>query len=341
MSPANSSSLRPASFLLVGIPGLEAAQHWVAIPLCAMYIVALLGNCVILFIIRTDSSLHEPMYLFLATLAVTDLVLCTSTVPKMLSIFWLGSREIEFHACFAQMFFVHSSSLVETGILVAMAFDRYVAICNPLRHATILKFATVAKIASLVLVRGLAVIAPFPLLLRRLPFCKVNVIPHSYCEHMAVLKLACADTTLNTSYGAVVTMLVVGLDGMSIVLSYVMILRAVFSLPSGQARLKSLSTCTSHVCVILIFYVPGLFSFLAHRFSQNVPQSVHILLANLYLLLPPMLNPIVYGVKTKQIRTRVSRVFHVRAPERHKTVAAERVFLENNSQGPQGLVLEQ
>ncbi|XP_025044398.2 olfactory receptor 52R1-like [Pelodiscus sinensis] len=315
-------SLRPASFLLVGIPGLEALQHWIAIPLCFMYIVALLGNCVVLFVIRTDPSLHEPMYLFLAMLAVTDLVLCTSTVPNMLGIFWLGSGEIEFHACLAQMFFIHSSSLVETGILVAMALDRYVAICHPLRYTAILKITTVAKMALLVSVRGLVVIAPFPLLLRRLPFCQARLIPHSYCEHMAVLKLACADTTLNTSYGVVVTMLVVGMDGMSIALSYVMILRAVFRLPSAQARIKALSTCTSHVCVILLFYVPGLFSFLAHRFGQSIPQAVHILLANLYLLLPPMLNPIVYSVKTKQIRTRVSRVFHVRHPSRHKAVAA-------------------
>ncbi|XP_065270571.1 olfactory receptor 52L1-like [Emys orbicularis] len=314
MSPNNNGSLRPSTFLLVGIPGLETMQHWVGIPLCSMYIVALLGNGIVLFVIRTDPSLHDPMYFFLAMLTITDLVLSSSTLPKMLSVFWLGDREIEFHACFAQMFFVHASSLVESGILVAMALDRYVAICNPLRHAAILKISMVAKIALLVLVRGLVVIAPFPLLLMKLPFCQAYIIPHSYCEHMAVVKLACADTTVNATYGVVVTMLVVGMDGMSIVLSYVMILRAVFGLPSSQARLKALSTCTSHVCVILVFYVPGLFSFLAHRFGQSVPLSVHILLANLYLLMPPMLNPIVYGVKTKQIRSRVTRVFHVRGP---------------------------
>ncbi|XP_075790852.1 olfactory receptor 52R1-like [Pelodiscus sinensis] len=315
-------SLRPTSFLLVGIPGLEATQHWVAIPLCCMYIVALLGNCVVLFVIRADPSLHEPMYLFLAMLAVTDLVLCTSTVPNMLGIFWLGSGEIGFHACLAQMFFIHSSSLVESDILVAMALDRYVAICHPLRYTAILKITTVAKMALLVSVRGLVVIAPLPLLLRRLPFCQARLIPHSYCEHMAVLKLACADTTLNAAYGLMVALLVGGLDVVCIVLSYVMILRAVFRLPSAQARIKALSTCTSHVCVILLFYVPGLFSFLAHRFGQSVPQAVHILLANLYLLLPPMLNPIVYGMRTKQIRTRVSRVFYVRPPECVRVVAA-------------------
>ncbi|XP_053876932.1 olfactory receptor 52L1-like [Malaclemys terrapin pileata] len=314
MSPMNNSSLRPPTFLLVGIPGLESTQHLVGIPLCSMYIVALLGNGIVLIVIRTDPSLHEPMYFFLAMLTITDLVLSTSTLPKMLSVFWLGDREIEFHACLTQMFFVHASSLVESGILVAMALDRYVAICNPLRHAAILKTSMVAKIALLVLVRGLVVIAPLPLLLGKLPFCQAYIIHHSYCEHMAVVKLACADTTVNAAYGLVVALLVGGLDGMSIALSYVMILRAVFVLPSSQAQLKALSTCTSHVCIILVFYVPGLFSFLAHRFGQSVPLPVHILLVNLYLLMPPMLNPIVYGVKTKQIRSRVTRVFHVRGP---------------------------
>ncbi|CAM4326567.1 unnamed protein product [Lepidochelys olivacea] len=314
MSPINNGSLRPSAFLLVGIPGLETTQHWVTIPLCFMYIVALLGNGIVLFVIRTDTSLHEPMYVFLAMLTITDLVLSTSTLPKMLSIFWLGSREIGFHACLTQMFFIHASSLVESGILVAMALDRYVAICNPLRHAAILKISTVAKIVQLVLVRGLVVIAPLPLLLRRLPFCQAYIIPHSYCEHMAVVKLACTDTTVNAAYGLLVALLVGGLDGMSITLSYMMILQAVFGLPSTQARLKALSTCMSHICVILTFYVPGLFSFLVHRFGQSVPNPIHIMLANLYLLVSPMLNPIVYGVKTKQIRSRVARLFHVRGP---------------------------
>ncbi|XP_032661606.1 olfactory receptor 52L1-like [Chelonoidis abingdonii] len=237
-----------------------------------------------------------------------------ATLPKMLSVFWLGERAIKFHACFTQKFFVHASSLVESGILVAMALDHYVTICNPLWHADILKISMVAKIALLVLVRGLIVISPFPLLLMDLPFCQAYIIPHSYCEHMALVKLACADTMVNATYNVVMTTLVVGMDGMSIVVSYVVILWAVFILPSTQARLKALRTCMSHICVILMFYFPGLFSFLEHRLGQSVPLPIHILLANLYILLPPMQNPIVYKMKTKQIRNQVTRVFHVRGP---------------------------
>uniref|UniRef100_A0A8C8SB22 Olfactory receptor n=1 Tax=Pelusios castaneus TaxID=367368 RepID=A0A8C8SB22_9SAUR len=301
MSPLNNGSLRPPVFLLVGIPGLETVQHWIAVPLCSMYILAVLGNCLVLFVIRTEPSLHEPMYLFLAVLASTDLVLATSALPKMLTVFWWGPSEIGFNACFTQMFFIHAFSSMESGILVAMALDRYVAICNPLRHTDILNIAMVANMALLVFLRGIVLLLPFPLLLIRLPFCADYVIPHSYCEHMALVKLACADTVVNTSYGIAVTVLVAGLDTLGIALSYIMILRAVFGLPSSEARLKALSTCASHVCVILVFYIPGLFSFMAHRLSQYVPHHTHILLANLYLLLPPTFNPIVYGVKTKQI----------------------------------------
>uniref|UniRef100_A0A8D0HCM5 Olfactory receptor n=1 Tax=Sphenodon punctatus TaxID=8508 RepID=A0A8D0HCM5_SPHPU len=312
MSPTNSSSFRPSSFFLIGIPGLETTQHWIAVPLCAMYLLALLGNTVILGVIKSEPGLHQPMYLFLANLAVTDLVLSTSTLPKMLCIFWFDSRAIGFHACLTQMFFIHAFSSVESGILVAMAFDRYIAICQPLRYSAILKTSTVAKMSLLVVLRGVVLITPFPILLRRLSFCGHSIIPHSYCEHMAVVKLVCADTTVNKLYGLAVALLVVGLDILSIALSYIMILRAVFSLPSSDARLKALSTCVSHLCVILGFYIPGLFSFLTHRFGHQVPHHVHILLANLYLLVPPMMNPIVYGVKTKQIRVQVMKFLCVR-----------------------------
>ncbi|XP_006037351.1 olfactory receptor 52L1-like [Alligator sinensis] len=304
----HNTSLRPSVFFLVGIPGLESVQHWIAVPLCSMYALALLGNCIILLVIWTEPSLHKPMYLFLAMLAITDLVLSTSTLPKMLGIFWLGAREIGFHACLTQMFFIHVSSTVESGILTAMAYDRYVAICNPLRHAEILRITVVAKIGLLVFVRGLLIITPFPFLLWRLSFCQATLIPHSYCEQMAVVMLACTDTTISRLYGLIMALLVVALDGTSITLSYGMILQAAFALPSNEARLKALSTCGSHICVLLVFYIPGLFSFLADRFGQNVPHHIHVILASLYLLLPPMLNPIVYGVKTKQIREKVTRV---------------------------------
>uniref|UniRef100_A0A6I8NH64 Olfactory receptor n=2 Tax=Ornithorhynchus anatinus TaxID=9258 RepID=A0A6I8NH64_ORNAN len=299
------SSSRPLSFCLIGIPGMEDIQHWVAVPFCIIYILALLGNFTILFIIKIEPALHQPMYLFLSMLAITDLVLSTSTVPKMLAILWTHNREMGYHTCLVQMFFIHAFSSLESGILVAMALDRFVAICHPLRHTTILNTVVIGRIGLVVLGRGLVLITPFPILLQWLSFCRGTVVAHSYCEHMALVKLSCSDSTVNRFYGLMVALLVVGLDVLAITASYVLILRAVFRVPSWDARLKAMGTCGSHVCIILVFYVPGMFSFLTHRFGHNIPHHAHVLLATLYLLVPPALNPIIYGIRTKQILQRV------------------------------------
>ncbi|XP_054830538.1 olfactory receptor 52E8-like [Eublepharis macularius] len=321
MSAANGTHAGLSSFLLLGIPGLEAAYQWLSIPLSSMYVVTVLGNSALLFIIRGEPSLHKPMYLFLSMLAAVDLVISSATLPKTLCIFWFKGGEISFGGCLAQMFFIHSFSVMETAVLVAMAFDRYVAICFPLRYESILTSPVLLKIGVAVVLRAFALITPLPILASRLPFCASNKVPHTYCQHMAVVKLACADVTLNSLYGMGVALYVGLFDVLLIVLSYGLILRAVFRLPSKEARLKAFNTCGSHICVILIAIVPGLFSILTHRFSHKVAPHARILLANLYLLVPPTLNPIVYGVKTKEIRDRVFHVFWKRRRAALKTPA--------------------
>ncbi|XP_065279348.1 olfactory receptor 52N2-like [Emys orbicularis] len=310
MSDSNTTDFtNPSTFILLGIPGLEAAHVWISIPFFTMYTIAILGNFTILLIVKMELSLHGPMYYFLCMLSITDLILCTSIVPKMLSIFWFNSREINFSACLTQMYFIHCFSVMGSGILVAMALDRYVAICHPLRHSTILTNPVVAKICLAVMMRGGMLVLPHPFLARQWPYCRTNIIPHSYCEHIAVVKLACADIHVSSYYSLFVAFLVMGLDVFSITVSYVQILRAIFSLPTKDAWHKTFRTCGSHLCVILVSYIPPLFSFLTHRFGNNVPQHFHILIANVYILVPPMLNPIIYSVSTKQIRGRLFRLF--------------------------------
>ncbi|XP_039380332.1 olfactory receptor 52H1-like [Mauremys reevesii] len=310
MSDLNTTGFTsPSTFILQGIPGLEAAHVWISIPFCAMYIIAILGNVIILFIVKREPSLHAPMYYFLCMLAVTDLVLCMCTLPKTLSIFWFNSREVDFSACLTQMFFIHCFFVLESGILMAMAFDRYVAICNPLRHSTILTNSVVAKISVVVVLRGCMIVLPCPLLARQLPYCRTNIIPHLFCEHMAVVKLACTDIRINSYYGLFVAILVIGLDVFFLAVSYIQILRAIFRLPTKDARLKTFGTCGSHLCAILAFYIPGLFSGLTYRIGHKVALHFHVLFTNVCLLVPPMLNPIIFGVRTKQIQDRLLRLF--------------------------------
>ncbi|XP_029457641.1 olfactory receptor 51E2-like [Rhinatrema bivittatum] len=308
MASSNVTSFSHSTFVLIGIPGLEAAHVWIAFPLCSIYIITLLGNATILFIIKTEPSLHAPMYIFLSILAVIDLLLSTSTMPKMLTLLWFDSTVISFNACLVQMFLIHSLSAIESTILLAMAFDRFVAICHPLRHASILTNPLTAKITLMAVIRGALFFVPFPLLIKRLPFCRKNVLTHSYCVQQDVMKLACGDITPNIVYGLIAILMVMGVDSLLIFLSYVLILRAVLKLASRE-RLKAFNTCVSHLCAVLIFYIPLIGLSVIHRFGNRLAPTAHIIMGNVYLFVPPVLNPIVYGAKTKQIRRRVLKVF--------------------------------
>ncbi|NXG40076.1 O51G2 protein, partial [Dromaius novaehollandiae] len=303
---ANSSIFPPLTFLLRGIPGLEHNPHWLAAPVCALYLLSALGNGTVLFIILTEPSLHTPMYPLLLMLAMADLGLSTSILPTMLGVFLSSSREVSSDACFSQLFFIHAFSIMESSVILAMAFDRFVAICYPLRYNSILTNARQLQIGLAIAVRATALHIPLPFLLQRLLYHQSSVLSHSCCLYPDVMKLAHVGSREST-YALFLVLSTMGLDLVLIVLSYAWVLRSVLGLILMKEHVRVLSTCLSHISVVLLFHTPMLALSLVSHLGLPIPAIVHSLLSFLHFLAPPVLNPMLYYMRMKEIREQVAK----------------------------------
>ncbi|XP_017376969.1 olfactory receptor 51I1-like, partial [Cebus imitator] len=288
---------------------MKGLEHWLAALLLLLYAISFLGDILILYIIKEEQSLHQPIYYFLSLLSVNDLGVSFSTLPTVLVTVCFHAPEMTFDACLAQMFFIHFFSWTESGILLSMSFDRYVDICNPLRYSTVLTDARVVHMGMFIIVRSFCMVFPLPFLLKRLSFCKANVLSHAYCLHPDLIRLPCGDIiTVSYIYGLFIVIFSFGLDSALILLSYVLILRSVLAIASWEERLKTLNTRVSHMCAVLTFYVPMVCVSMAARYGRHAPWYVHTLMSLIYLFVPTMLNPVIYSIKTKQIRQRICKI---------------------------------
>ncbi|XP_075791452.1 olfactory receptor 52B2-like [Pelodiscus sinensis] len=305
MSDSNITNL--STFILLGIPDLKVDHVWISIPFCTMYVIALLGIFTILSVVNIEPNLHGSMNYFLCMLAATDLILYYNTTkytnPSTFILLGIPGLEGK-HVWISIPFCVLYTIAIFGNFTILFIVKVEPSLHEPI-HSTILTNYMVANLGLAVALRSSTLIMPSVLLASQWSYCQTNIIPHSYCEHMAVVKLACADIGISSYYGLSVLFFVTGLDVFCIVLSYTQISRAIFSLPTKGTKRKTLGTCGSHLCAILAFYIPCVFSLLTHRFGHNVPQHFHVLVSNVYLLVPPMLNPLIYGARTKQIRDRL------------------------------------
>ncbi|XP_044116726.1 olfactory receptor 51V1-like [Neovison vison] len=312
MSASSASIINSSVFILTGFPGLDQYYPWFSIPFSSIYAVVFLGNCLVLHVIRTEQSLHEPMFYFLAMLALTDLCIGLSTVHTVLGVLWGLSQEIGLDACISQTYFVHGLSCTESGVLLAMAFDRFIAICNPLRYTSILTNNRVIHVMVVILMRSTLSILPVIIRLKFFHYCRSHILSHSFCLHQDLLRLACSDIRFNSFYALALVICTLLLDAVLILISYVFILHTVLAIASREERLKSLQTCVSHICAVLVFYIPIIGLTMVHRFGKHLSPSVHVLMGNIYILFPPLMNPIIYSVKTQQIRSRMKKWFSLK-----------------------------
>ncbi|XP_008561462.1 PREDICTED: putative olfactory receptor 51H1 [Galeopterus variegatus] len=306
MSPPNQTSDNHQTFFtLTGIPGMPEKDFWLALSLCLLYSTTFLGNVIILAI-KVERSLYEPMYYFLAMLAATDLSFSLSSMPTMVSVHWFNVSSVTSDACLTQMFFIHTFGGVESGVLVAMAYDHFVAIRFPLQYATILTHSVISKIGAAVLLRSVGAVLPVPFLIKRLPFCHSSILSHAYCLHQDAMRLAYADTHVNSIYGLLAVIFIIVLGALILLVSYILILQAILGIASKEERLKALNTCLFHICAVLLFYVPLIGMTLIHHYGKHLSRVIHTFMADIYLLLPPVLKPIVCSVRTKQFDSGLS-----------------------------------
>ncbi|KAM9221802.1 LOW QUALITY PROTEIN: olfactory receptor 56A1-like [Dugong dugon] len=300
---SNYSAAPVSEFLLICLPNYQSWQHWLSLPLSFFFLVAMGVSATLLITIWLEASLHQPMYYLLSLLSLLDI----TVIPKVLAIFWFDLRSISFSACFLQMFIMNGFLPMESCTFMVMAYDCYMAICHPLRYPSIITDQFVAK-ASVIVAQNALLSAPLPILTARLHYCGKNVTENCICANLSVSRLSCDNFTLNRIYQFVAGWSLLGSDFILIFLSDTFILRAVLRFKAERAAVKALSTCSSHLILILFFSTILLVMVLTSMARKRVPMDILILLNVLHHLISPALNPIVYGVRTKEIKQRIQKL---------------------------------
>ncbi|XP_078515215.1 olfactory receptor 56A4-like [Lissotriton helveticus] len=305
----NSTAEQVTDFILYGFPGFEHWQQWFSVPLTLLLVLGVIGNVTLIITIYKDQSLHEPMCYFLSMLSIVDLAISMVIAPKLLALLWFDARSISRAGCFTQMFFMNVLYGIGSGILAAMAFDRFCAICNPLRYTTILNNKMVVTIMVGITVRSVSLTVPGYFLVAQLNYCSDYIVKYPFCNHLAVTKLACDDISLNSMYQMAVANLLLGTDMILIFLSYCLILRAVLKLNAEGAIIKALGTCSSHLIVVFILYSMIIVLAITHT-SKNETITHKAVILNVFLFnLPQALNPIVYGIRNEYIKLAIRKQF--------------------------------
>nr|XP_048304006.1 olfactory receptor 1468 [Myodes glareolus] len=295
-----------SQFLLLGLPIPPEHQHLFYALFLAMYLTTVLGNLLIIILIHLDSHLHTPMYSFLSNLSFSDLCFSSVTMPKLLQNMQSQVPSIPYAGCLAQMYFFLFFADLESFLLVAMAYDRYVAICFPLHYTSIMspKLCMSLVVLSWVLTTFHAML--HTLLMARLSFCEDNVIPHFFCDMSALLKLSCSDTHVNELVIFIMGGIILVIPFLLIIVSYARIVASILKVPSARGIRKAFSTCGSHLSVVSLFYGTVIGLYLCP--SANNSTVKETVMAMMYTVVTPMLNPFIYSLRNRDIKGALVRV---------------------------------
>ncbi|XP_034643821.1 olfactory receptor 10A7-like [Trachemys scripta elegans] len=292
-------------FILLGFSD-HPQLHLLFFPMfLATYMMTLTGNVLILTITMADAALHTPMYFFLKVLSILEICYTSVTVPKMLVNLLSGDKSISFLGCATQMYFFVALGGVECFLLAAMAYDRYVAICHPLHYPSIMNHTKCMGLASGSWLSGLVGSLGHVIIIFNLHFCVSHEINHFFCDITPVLKLACGVTFLNKVVIFTILLIFIPLPFILILVSYLLIIFTILKIPSVQGRRKAFSTCSSHLIVVTLFYGTGIINYL-HPSSTSVSGMGKILSLS-YSVITPMLNPITYSLRNKEVRDALKR----------------------------------
>ncbi|XP_075048020.1 olfactory receptor 6N2-like [Mixophyes fleayi] len=286
-------------FIIIGFPDLNGAHGLLFGLLSIIYIFTLSGNATVFTLICTHPRLHIPLYLFVAILSFLEIWYTNIIIPKMLTNL-LDDKMILYTGCLLQIYFVHGLGITETFLLTAMAFDRYMAICNPLRYPSIMTIACCFQLAACCWVVGFLVSLTQVILLSHLSFCGSNKIDHIFCDSTPLMNLACSDTSLNVTVDFTINSFILFSSFTCIILSYIKIISAVFKIKSIEGRKKAFSTCGTHLTVVLLFF--GSVGFMYIRLTKNNSGNYDRAMAVIYSVLTPMCNPVIYSLRNREIR---------------------------------------
>ncbi|XP_023969182.2 olfactory receptor 14A16-like [Chrysemys picta bellii] len=299
-------SNRTTMFLLLGFSDVRELQILHFVGFLVIYLAALVGNLLIFMAIAFDHHLHTPMYFFLMNLSILDLGSISVTVPKSMANSLMNTRSISYAGCVAQVFFLLFLVGADFSLLTIMAYDRYIAICKPLHYETIMKSRTCVEMATCAWISGLLYAVLHTGNTFALTFCGSNMVDQFFCQIPQLLKLTCSDSYLSEVRVLAFSVCLVLGCFVFIIVSYVQIFKSVLRIPSEQGRHKALSTCLPHLTVVSLFVCTGIFAYL--KPTSSSPSPLDLVVAVLYSVLPPIMNPVIYSMRNKEMKAALRRL---------------------------------